>query len=189
MDEAKTRVLTAALSLFAADGYNSTGVQRICDESGVTKPTLYYHFGNKRGLLDAVLAVHYSAFLQELESAGTYRGDVAAGLTGSLSVFLRYARERSGFMRLRLALSFGPPSSEEHEASAPYSERLHAFFRRFFCAAAGDHGNMSGREVQYAASFIGTADAYAGLCLSGSDVLDDQSSRRVIHYFMHGIFS
>ncbi len=189
MDDTREKILATALSLFAAEGYNGVGVQRVCALAGITKPTLYYHFGSKRGLLDTILSEHFSEFLGALDRRGTYRGDVAAGLEGSLSVFLEFARNREDWMRLRLALSFSPPSSEEHAAMLPYTERLYEFFRGFFRAAAADHGNMAGRDGAYAASFIGTADAYAGLRLAGALDLDDAVARRVVHYFMHGIFS
>lgn len=189
MDETRDKILATALSLFAAEGYNAVGVQRVCALSGVTKPTLYYYFGSKRGLLDTILSEHFTAFLGALDRSATYRGNVAAGLEGALSVFLDFARDREDWMRLRLALSFSPSSSEEHAAMLPYTERLYEFFRVFFRAAAADHGNMKGRDGAYAASFIGTVDAYAGLRLAGALDLNDDSSRRVVHYFMHGIFS
>ena len=44
-------ILNAALDLFYARGYDAVGVQEIVDRAGVTKPTLYYYFGSKLGLL------------------------------------------------------------------------------------------------------------------------------------------
>ena len=48
-------ILEEALKLFSNNGYEATGVQEICEQAGVTKPTLYHYFGSKQGLLDAVL--------------------------------------------------------------------------------------------------------------------------------------
>ena len=48
-------ILNAALHLFYARGYDAVGVQEIVDSAGVTKPTLYYYFGSKRGLLETLL--------------------------------------------------------------------------------------------------------------------------------------
>lgn len=189
MDEPKERIVTIARGLFADRGYNAVGVQEICLLSGITKPTLYYHFGNKLGLLNSIASELYLVFLSDLRKEGSYQGDLAASLKGSLDVFLRYAAERQDLMRLRLTLSFSPPSSEEHAVMRPYTERLYEFFKELFRAAAEDHGNMKGRETAYAASFIGTADAYAGLTLAGALLADEAFKSRVVHYFMHGIFS
>ena len=43
-------LMQKSITLFADRGYEAVGVQEICEESGVTKPTLYHYFGSKRGL-------------------------------------------------------------------------------------------------------------------------------------------
>ena len=54
-DDTRAELLDRALDLFAAYGYDGVGVQQICSAAGVTKPTLYHHFGSKRGLLEALI--------------------------------------------------------------------------------------------------------------------------------------
>jgi len=46
----KARLLLAALSHFAAKGYDGVQVREVAEDAGVSKPTLYYHFGSKEGL-------------------------------------------------------------------------------------------------------------------------------------------
>ena len=53
-------ILDSALTLFYEKGYDAVGVQQIVDSAGVTKPTLYYYFGSKQGLLSCVLEEHFS---------------------------------------------------------------------------------------------------------------------------------
>ena len=53
-------LLDAALDLFYAKGYDAVGVQEIVDRAGVTKPTLYYYFGSKIGLLRNLLERGYN---------------------------------------------------------------------------------------------------------------------------------
>jgi len=182
-------MLGLAVTAFAARGYNAVGVQELCTAASVTKPTLYHHFGSKRGVLDAIAARHYSPFVKAAAQALEYRGDVAATLTRTLGEFLESTRSEPDFARLRLALAFSPPESEEHAAFLPCTQALYATTREFFVRAAKDHGNMKGRDLAYAASFIGTADAYVGLQLSGALNPDKAFVQRIVHHFMHGIFS
>lgn len=49
-DERRRQLLTVALGLFAARGYESTTMDDIADAAGVTKPLLYQHFASKRAL-------------------------------------------------------------------------------------------------------------------------------------------
>lgn len=52
---ARDRLLTSAAHLFYEDGITATGVDRVVAEAGLSKPTLYAHFGSKRHLVQAVL--------------------------------------------------------------------------------------------------------------------------------------
>lgn len=189
MDDTRERILGMALREFSARGYNAVGVQDVCTASGITKPSLYHHFGSKRGLLEAIATEHYAPFVAEFSERAKYQGDVQTALYEGMSAFLRSARSQPEFARLRLALAFSPPDSEEHSVMRPGTERLYSATRQLFASASKDHGNMKGRDLPYAASFIGTADAYVGLLLAGSLDPTDAFVRRVVHHFMHGIFS
>ncbi|GAA4558660.1 TetR/AcrR family transcriptional regulator [Pseudonocardia xishanensis] len=48
-------ILAAALTYFQEEGYHGTTVRNIATKVGLTMPTLYYHFGNKEGILFALL--------------------------------------------------------------------------------------------------------------------------------------
>lgn len=51
----RDQVLTHARHLFMHRGFASVSVGEVAETVGVTKPTLYYHFGDKEGLYAAVL--------------------------------------------------------------------------------------------------------------------------------------
>lgn len=192
MDATKDRMLEAAARLFAARGYEAVGVQELCESSAVTKPTMYYHFGSKEGLLVSLFAGRFGSFLAALRPAfdyGARKGDLGGVLSGAMKAFLAEAAADPDFARIRLASAFAPPSSDSFRAARPHIEALYAMARDCFVAASLDHGNMKGRDLPYAASFIGTADAYVGLFLAGGLDPDDQFIGRVVHQFMHGIFS
>ena len=53
--ETREQVLTHARLLFMQRGFASVSVGEVAEAVGVTKPTLYYHFGDKEGLYTAVL--------------------------------------------------------------------------------------------------------------------------------------
>lgn len=56
----RNRLIETAAGLFYDDGITATGVDRVVARSGVSKPTLYRHFGSKRALVAAVLEdLHY----------------------------------------------------------------------------------------------------------------------------------
>lgn len=53
--DTRQQILQAALRQFAHSGYAGASVQHIVDAARVTKPVLYYHFGNKEGLYRALI--------------------------------------------------------------------------------------------------------------------------------------
>lgn len=62
-------IMNSALTLFYESGYDAVGVQQIVDSAGVSKPTLYYYFGSKQGLLEALLNEHFQPMEQKLIEA------------------------------------------------------------------------------------------------------------------------
>jgi TetR/AcrR family transcriptional regulator len=187
--ENRARIIETALALFADRGYDSVGVQEICDRAGLTKPTLYHYFSNKRGLIDAVLAHHAGDLETRLEPALEYDGDLSGTLEGVIDVMLGFAAERPAFTRLLLSLQYAPEQSDAREAVRPYFDRLFARLSALFRRAAEDHGNMRGREDNYAVSFLGTVFVYMFLLLEGRITHDDGLPFRVMHQFSHGIYS
>jgi AcrR family transcriptional regulator len=53
--DARRAILDATESLLVEAGYESFSIRRLVDRCGYTAPTIYHHFGDKPGLLDALL--------------------------------------------------------------------------------------------------------------------------------------
>ena len=56
MPDGKRRILRAAVSLFAQNGFHATSTAAIAQEAGLSDATMFKHFKNKNALLDAILA-------------------------------------------------------------------------------------------------------------------------------------
>ena len=70
----RDRVLEVARDLFATKGFANASIGELCRQAGVSPPTLYYHFGSKDGLFEAV--VEEALSLEEFH--GLLREAVAA---------------------------------------------------------------------------------------------------------------
>ncbi len=51
----RDRVLQVARDLFTTKGFANASIGELCRQAGVSPPTLYYHFGSKDGLFEAVV--------------------------------------------------------------------------------------------------------------------------------------
>ena len=63
--ETREKVIQAAAACVAEEGFASANTNRIVERAGVTWGVLQHHFGDKSGLLDAVL----ERGMEELEAA------------------------------------------------------------------------------------------------------------------------
>jgi TetR/AcrR family transcriptional regulator len=170
-------------------GYDAVGIQQIVAGAGVTKPTLYHHFGSKRGLLGEICASSEAALFSELSDVFDYQGDLPATLENFVGRILRFARLHPAETRLILALRHGPVESEARGVIRPTVERLATRTAELFTAAAAQHGNMRGREGPYTASFLGLCFTYAELLLEGDVEPSEDLPYRIMHQFSYGIYS
>ena len=51
----KAKIFMAAALLFAEKGYNGVSMREISETTGLSKPTIYYYFGNKEGIYTALV--------------------------------------------------------------------------------------------------------------------------------------
>lgn len=63
----KQDIVVSAYTDFYNNGFNASGVESLAKQAGITKRTLYAHFGNKEGLIRAVLKYRDMQFTQKLE--------------------------------------------------------------------------------------------------------------------------
>ena len=127
---AKSRLVDAALQLFATRGYSATSVDAIADEAGASVGLLYYHFGDKHALLRAIFEhslADVGATFVAAENAENARDRLPA-LLRSIGVIIRRHRD---FWRVSYGLrmqpdvlqSLGPMIAESTGAIAASLER------------------------------------------------------------------
>lgn len=183
-------MLSAALKLFAANGYENAGIQKIVEAVGVKKPTLYHYFGSKQGLLVALLESHFEPFLAELTDIAVYRGDITVTLENIVKVYFRFAVASPELYRFALSLMYSSEQSEAWKTMFPFVERQYTILEEVFRHAGQDHGNMQGRSKRYAITFQGMINSYITTYFYAPQfVLDAENAYVACRQYMHGIFS
>jgi AcrR family transcriptional regulator len=66
--DARRVILEAAESLLAEGGYEAFSIRRLTERCGYTAPSIYHHFGDKLGLIDALLEEHFAELLKVIGS-------------------------------------------------------------------------------------------------------------------------
>ena len=118
-------IAKAAARLFASRGYDATSVREIVEAAGVTKPTLYYHYGSKEGLAQA-LVIDPLTRLREAIGAHLESSEVdPIGLiSGLFEIHFEFCREDPDRTRFIYALFFGPLGSGLAEDLGRFGDRM-----------------------------------------------------------------
>lgn len=92
--EAYRKILDTASRLFSQKGYSNVSIRDVCRETGTTPPMIYYYFGSKRGLFDAVIRerITMNDFIGKLENEANKKESMNA-LYSFIDTYLRFFPE------------------------------------------------------------------------------------------------
>jgi AcrR family transcriptional regulator len=126
----RDRALDAALGLFGTRGYEATSLDMVAADAGVRKQTILYHYGDKEGLLTAVVdrsasevAAAFERALNRHELQGWDRVEAVVR-----AVFRLAARRPEVLGLVREVSRLGPPAATRlTEALEPLVHRATRF--------------------------------------------------------------
>jgi AcrR family transcriptional regulator len=183
--EALTR---SAARLFAERGYDAVSVREIVEAAGVTKPALYYYFGNKEGLARAVLdemvvaavAVRDRAFK---EATSPKQAFVMHG-SGMLELSIRYRHT----LAFGFSLQFGRSSLE---GLVQYAMDVHQSFTRAWMELLTGMGLSEPKAALAVRSFWALMQQEMMTAASCTAYDEDvgQAAERIAHVALYGALS
>jgi AcrR family transcriptional regulator len=201
MDEKKAvkqTILDKSMELFSAKGYEGVSVSELTEAAGITKPTLYYYFGSKEGVFEAVCQSHYSrlnALISEnavyAPNPKSYNEDIFLTLTKVTASYFSFAKENEDFYRIVLANLSMPSSSAVFGIVKKFHFMQFEVIEGMFKGMAKAHGNLKGKNKTLTWSFIGAINSYISLYLGGEagQDLNKKNVKELVHQFMHGIYA
>jgi len=116
--ESRASILDAAEAVLLAEGADGLTIRKVSDRCGFSAPTLYHHFGDKTGLLDAVLEARFAVVLRLMQSIAR-SGDPAQDVIAMARAFVRFALDNPDHYRLLTVPRLdddGVPSAEAARA-------------------------------------------------------------------------
>jgi AcrR family transcriptional regulator len=97
--DTRRALLDAATEAVSKDGLEGTSLRAICARVGVQLPTLYHFFGDKTGLLDAVVNDSFGRYLAAKDAARS-TGDPAVDVRAGWDVHVGFASANPGIYPL-----------------------------------------------------------------------------------------
>lgn len=128
------QVMKAAADAFAMHGMSGVGMREISRQSGVSLPTIYYYFGSKEKLFEAVCDDLYDRALQTVRASVSLDVPTDAPLAPQLTtlceqLFTMLTTNRTLFLLLRQDLIHGSRNGADFRSRYQY-EGLIELFRR-----------------------------------------------------------
>lgn len=113
---ARRTILDASEAILVGGGYERFSIRRVVARCGYTAPTIYYHFGDKDGLLDALLEERFGRLARQLRRVPD-GDDAVAYLRATALAFVRFGLRHPTHYQLLFIPRAGehapPPSLEE----------------------------------------------------------------------------
>lgn len=185
-ESSREKIFQTALILFSQKGYDCVGVQEICTLCEITKPTLYYYFQSKIGLLESIIDFYSEKLLLLLNDAADYKHDFILHLSNLLKAQIHFAEENPEFFKLQIFLENSPIESPGFIAHQKLQNQIDSIYLVLFQKCTAEFGNMKGFENLYSKIFQSTVISTARAVLSKSIVFSEETAYRIIKSFVYG---
>ena len=122
-DRKRSDIAQAALRLFLRDGFARTSVDAIAEEAGVSKRTIYNHFGDKENLFLSIIGDTYDSMIGiVVEMMQRHLTDIpdeavqerVIAFSRDMAMLAARSSERSAMIRLMMAEAPHFPQLREH---------------------------------------------------------------------------
>ena len=114
---APAEILKATQALLLERGIDGVSIRRVSERCGYSAPTIYHHFGDKKGLIDALLEERFRA-VHERMAAIPKGGDPAVYLREMARAFVRFALDNPSHYQLLMAPGLGNVAAIPSAAAA-----------------------------------------------------------------------
>ena len=164
MEKNRVKLIAAARKAFAEKGYSAASMAEITADAGLTRGALYHNFGDKRGLLAAVVEQIDSEMASRAQEIGARAGDDWQGLLAEGAAYIEMALDPEV---QRIVLLDGPAVLGDPSQWPSQSSCLQATRRTVEGLIA--RGILKPVDAEAAARLLGGAALNAALWIAASD--------------------
>ncbi len=168
MEENRVKLIAAARKAFAEKGYSAASMDELTAEAGLTRGALYHNFGDKRGLLAAVVDQIDSEMAARAQEVGARIADDWQGMLAEGAAYIEMALEPEV---QRIVLLDGPAVLGDPSQWPSQSRCLQV--TKQAVERLMDQGLFKPVDAEAAARLLSGAALNAALWIAASDKPDD----------------
>lgn len=182
----RDKLIEAAINLFSTKGFRGTSIRNIADGMGMSISNIYHYFGNKEGLLLAILENSTATLLEALEASVRDEDDPLERLKNLISTHIRLSCDFRKEMKI-FFLDEEHLSPAGHRINVDFQKKIMSLYRRELVILA-EQGRLRGESLT-----ITTFNILAIInwqlrwfSVDGPRTLDEVSAE-IIDFMMHGM--
>jgi AcrR family transcriptional regulator len=185
--DVRERILGEATRLFAERGYGGASVREIVQAAGVTKPVLYYHFGNKEGLFLETVRTQMNRLGQVMGQAVEAPGTVPERLLRFLQTYLDWLTNHQDVLKLLVACRHNP-DDRQPEVDMMSMHRQHGQIVAGLLAEGIADGSVRG-DIELSdlvMGLIGMANIFCMARMFAAIPADSDHPQRILDLYLNG---
>jgi len=188
-ETARNHLLASALKLFNRKGYAGTTVREIVAEAGVTKPVLYYYFGNKEGIYIELLEGSFKKLEDLLDGFHSEEGKVSEKLVTLFDRFFQLFCENIETVRLMHSIYYGPPQGAPFYDFEAYHRKLQDAVERLVEEGirTGEFRRLDVNDVTLAIVGVLHVAMNSSLCQTSKAAVTRYGLSRLLNVIFQGI--
>ncbi len=166
-ERSRREVLDAARTLLATRGYTGMTVSQLCEQSGVSAGSIYWHFGSKEGVLAAVVEQGVQELLAQVPQPSDFDGEPIERFARLSERIGQLVQEQPEHLKLLLTLTLQEDGDEQvRRVVAEMRERALRSWEESLRPLLAPDGDADGLRLVAAVALLGRAVADGALIRS-----------------------
>jgi AcrR family transcriptional regulator len=182
----RDKVIETAIDLFSAKGFSGASIRNIADAMGMSISNIYHYFGNKEGLLLAILDSSTTTLIEALQASTRDGDDPLERLKNLINTHIRLSRT----FRKEMKIFF---LDEEHlspagiRINADFQEKIMGLYRKELALLA-EQGRLRGDHLVITMfNILAIINWQVRWFRFDGPITLDEVSAEIMDFIMHGM--
>jgi AcrR family transcriptional regulator len=183
----KERIFKTAISLFSAKGFRGTSIRDIANEMNISISNIYHHFGNKEGLLVAILQHSSERLTKKLEEVSLKELPPKEKLRKLVEAHIRQAGTYTEETKI-FFLDEEHLSDEGEEINRKIQRRIYGFYQNVL-QELDEAGLIQYRSIKVLAfNIFGVINWHLRWYRKNGALSLDEVIDEIVSFIMNGVF-
>ena len=185
----KQKIFMAAAQLFFERGYNGVSIREICEKTGVSKPTLYYYFGNKEGIYKALVDAGTSLGANEYREVLDMEIPIKQKLTEIVKISFQQTNEYPEFVKFFQGLFITTEKLPFLESIIEVARKRRRILANLIQEGINNGEFGASADPKLACEvFVGTVSHFVWKQLTGEEkILSEQLAEQIVELLFKGL--